>query len=156
MKKFSFNLLARPICLLLVFLCSSEPGAPLRSGVAVADDGVLVRGGTSLRHTSSTSTTSTLDFPRVLKKKNKNKNKNKVPKAAKSKKAKSAVTSQPSGDPCATISTQKDALLALKNGLIGTNTTKLADWDSNTDPCADTWTGIDCDCGNVTSIDVGK
>jgi len=90
MKKFSFNLLA-PICLLLlVSLCSSEPGAPppLRSDVALADDGVVY----SLRRRANSSTT--LDFPRVLKKKKK--------------KAKSAVrtTQEPSSQPtpsCAAI-----------------------------------------------------
>jgi len=97
-----------------------------------------------------------------------NSNKEKVPKAANSKKAKSAVTtshssSQPSSQPssqatevCATIITQKDALLALKEGLINNDASKLADWDSNTDPCNDAWTGITCDCGDVTIIEMCK
>ena len=163
------------VFLLLVSLCSSEhAGAPLRSGVAVADDGVLVKGRTSLLRRATSTTLEQLS--RVLKKKNK------VPKAAKSKKAKSAVTTpqEPSSQPassnsssqpassnsssqpteaCAAIntSTQKDALLALKEGLINNDALKLANWDINTDPCADAWTGITCgDCDEVTTINVSK
>jgi hypothetical protein len=155
--KFSFkNLLLASVFLLLGSLCSSEHGdAPLRSGVAaVADDGVLVRGGTSLRRASTI-----LDFPRVLRLKNKKK-KQKVPKAAKSpkggKKAKSSQpSSQPTIDQCTVIDTQKDALLALKEGFINGDT-ELADWVSTTDPCDDTWFGITCSGSDVMEIDVGK
>ena len=133
---FSFEIQAF-VFLLLMSLCSSEHGgaAPLRSGVAEADDGVLVRGGTSLRRASTI-----LKFPRVLKKKRK---KQKVPKAAKSKKTNA---------PCAAITNQKDALLALKEGFAND-----IGWDINTDPCTDAWTGITCDSDSkVTKIDLGK
>jgi len=154
--KFSFkNLLLASVFLLLGSLCSSEHGdAPLRSGVAaVADDGVLVRGGTSLRRAIAT-----LKVPRFLKKKQNKKQK--VPKAAKSpkggKKAKSSQpSSQPTIDQCTVIDTQKDALLALKEGFINGDT-ELADWVSTTDPCDDTWTGITCSDSDVTEIDLGK
>ena len=173
MKMFSFKILAS-VSLLLGSLCPSEHGgAPLRSGVAVADNGVLARGGTSLRRAS----TSTLKDPRVLNKKKKQK----VPKAAKppkgGKKAKSAVTPQPSSqsssqptatvspssqpssqttEACAAITTQKDALLALKEGFTNGDTA-LASWVTTTDPCTDEWTGITCDSdGKVTSIDLCK
>jgi Leucine-rich repeat (LRR) protein len=165
MKKFSFNLLVF-VFLLLVSFCSSgeSGGTPLRSGVAAVaeDDGVQkVKGGTSLRRAGTA-----LKVPRVLKKKKKR------PKAAKSKKAKSAVlttpqpsspgstnavtTPQPSsqptnGPPCAVITNQKDALLALAAGFTNGDTV-LADWDSSTDPCTDTWTGITCDGSDVTEI----
>ena len=172
---FSFKVQAS-VFLLLVSLCSSEEhgGAPLRSGVAVADDGVLVKGGTSLRPRAS----SILKVHRVLNKKKKQK----VPKAAKppkgGKKAKSAVTpqpssqsssqptatvspsSQPSSQPteaCAAITTQKDALLALKEGFTNGDTA-LASWVTTTDPCTGPWTGITCDSsdGKVTSINLCK
>jgi hypothetical protein len=163
MKMFSFKIQAS-VFLLLVSLCSSEEhgGAPLRSGVTEADDGVLVKGGTSLRLSSAI-----LKVPRVLNNNNNNNNNNKkkkkkkVPKAAKppkgGKKAKSAVTPRPSSQPsCATITSQKDALLALKEGLVGNDTTKLVNWDSNTDPCdGDAWTGITCSSSDVTEINVG-
>ena len=149
MKKFSFNLLVF-VLLLLVSLCSSEHGgAPLRSGVAVAEDnGVHVKGGSSLRRAIAT-----LKLPRALKKKQKapkaaNSNKVKVPKAAKSKRPKSVHA-------CASIITQKDALLALKAGFTNGDTA-LADWVSTTDPCDDTWTGITCSGSDVTEIEVGK
>ena len=54
---------------------------------------------------------------------------------------------------------QKDSLLALKEGIIGTDTdslARLANWDSKTDPCADGWTGITCSGSDVTEIDVCK
>ena len=58
---------------------------------------------------------------------------------------------------CAVIDTQKDALLALKAGLIGADSNGLADWYFWTDPCADGWGGIICDDScNVTKINVGK
>jgi hypothetical protein len=59
---------------------------------------------------------------------------------------------------CDVIDTHKDALLALKEGLIGNYTNnRLADWDNNTDPCADMWAGITCnDSCDVTQINVGK
>ena len=171
MKMFSFKIQAS-VFLLLGSLCSSEEygGAPLRSGVAVADNGVLVKGGTSLRPRAS----SILKVHRVLKKKNKQK----VPKAAKppkgGKKVKSAVTPQPSSqsssqptatvspssqptEACAAITTQKDALLALKEGLINNDASKLTDWVTTTDPCTNAWTGITCDSdGKVTSIYLRK
>ena len=170
---FSFKIQAS-VFLLFGSLCSSAEhgGAPLRSGVAVADDGVLVKGGTSLRPRAS----SILKVHRVLNKKKKQK----VPKAAKppkgGKKAKSAVTpqpssqsssqptatvspsSQPSSQPteaCAAITTQKDALLALKEGFAN----DILGWDINTDPCDGDapWTGITCDSdGKVTSINLCK
>jgi len=107
MKMFSFKILAF-VFLLLGSLGSSEPGAPLRSSVAVVDDGVLARGGTSLRPRAST----ILKVPRVLKKKKKQK-KQKVPKAAANslkggKKAKSAVTPQPSSQPSSWLWSAKD------------------------------------------------
>jgi len=147
MKMFSFEIQAF-VFLLLMSLCSSEHGgaAPLRSGVAEADDGVLVRGGTSLRRASTI-----LKFPRVLKKKRK---KQKVPKAAKSKKEKvpKAAKSKKTNAPCAAITNQKDALLALKEGFAND-----IGWDINTDPCTDAWTGITCDSDSkVTKIDLGK
>ena len=178
---FSFEIQAF-VFLLLMSLCSSEHGgaAPLRSGVAEADDGVLVRGGTSLRRASTI-----LKFPRVLKKKRKKQKvpkvakskKEKVPKAAKSKKEKvpkaakskktnaptpgstnAVTTPQPSSSPqpteaCAAITNQKDALLALKEGFAND-----IGWDINTDPCTGLWTGITCDSdGKVTrSINLCK
>ena len=54
---------------------------------------------------------------------------------------------------------QKDSLLALKEGIIGTDTdsfARLVNWDSKTDPCADGWTGITCSGSDVTVIDVCK
>jgi len=174
--KFSFKnlLLASNFLLLGSLCCSSEPDAPLRSGVAVADDGrVLVRGGTSsLRPPRGGDGTILKVPPRVLKKKKKQK----VPKAAKppkgGKKVKSAVTPQPSSqsssqpsssqpsssqptEVCATINNQKDALLALKEGLINNDASKLTDWVTTTDPCTGAWTGITCDGrSDVTGIDV--
>jgi hypothetical protein len=100
----------------------------------------------------------------VTKAPSKKNKKQKNSKAAKSPKGGNAVTFQPSSQPsspqpsspCTVIVTQKDALLALKEGFINGDT-ELADWDSNTDPCAPTsWTGITCSGSDVTEIDVGK
>ena len=68
------------------------------------------------------------------------------------------LASKTTDDPaCAVIDTQKDALLALKAGLIGADSNGLADWYFWTDPCADGWGGIICDDScNVTKINVGK
>jgi hypothetical protein len=68
------------------------------------------------------------------------------------------LASKTTDDPaCAVIDTQKDALLALKAGLIGADSNGLADWYFGTDPCADGWGGIICDDScNVTKINVGK
>jgi hypothetical protein len=89
----------------------------------------------------------------VTKAPSKKNKKQKNSKAAKSPKGGNAVTFQ---HPCTVIVTQKDALLALKEGFINGDT-ELADWDSNTDPCAPTsWTGITCSGSDVTEIDVGK
>jgi len=60
-------------------------------------------------------------------------------------------SSQPTNDP------QKDALLALKEGLINNDASKLADWVSTTDPCDNAWTGITCNgSSDVTIINVCK
>ena len=104
----------------------------------------------------------------VTKAPSKKNKKQKNSKAAKSPKGGNAVTFQPSSqpsspqpssqptiDPCTVIVTQKDALLALKEGFINGDT-ELADWVSTTDPCDDTWTGITCSGSDVTEIDVGK
>ena len=164
--KFSFKnlLLASNFLLLGSLCCSSEPDAPLRSGVAVADDGrVLVRGGTSSLRPPRGDGTILKVPPRVLKKKKKQK----VPKAAKPPKGGKKVTPQPSSqssshqpssqptEVCATINNQKDALLALKEGLINNDASKLTDWVTTTDPCTGAWTGITCDGrSDVTGIDV--
>ena len=58
---------------------------------------------------------------------------------------------------CTAITNQKDALLALKEGLINNDASKLTDWDTTTDPCTNAWTGIWCDSdGKVTGIDLRK
>ena len=68
-------------------------------------------------------------------------------------------SSQPSDDPCASISTEKDALLALKAGFTN-GEDQLSDWIDSTDPCTgDTsnWGDhITCSGGEVTEIDLGK
>jgi hypothetical protein len=67
-------------------------------------------------------------------------------------------TSPPTG-PCASISDQKDALLALKAGFTNGDTL-LSDWSDSTKPCSgDTsnWVGITCNSsGEVTEIKLGK
>ena len=65
-------------------------------------------------------------------------------------------TGRRTNDLCAAIITQKDALLALKTGLIDSDTTKLADWVNTTDPCADEWSGITCSGSDVTEITLCK
>jgi len=57
---------------------------------------------------------------------------------------------------CAAITNQKDALLALKEGLINNDASKLTDWVTTTDPCTGEWTKITCDGGKVTGIDLCK
>jgi hypothetical protein len=85
-------------------------------------------------------------LPRELKKEKK---RPKVPKKPKSAKGLAK-------DPCAAITTQKDALLALKEGFTNGDT-ELADWVSTTDPCDGPWEGITCDSdGKVTSINLCK
>ena len=68
-----------------------------------------------------------------------------------------SVSSQPTA-PCAAISDQKDALLALKAGFTNGGT-ELSDWDGDTEPCSgDTsnWTRITCSSGGVTGIILSK
>ena len=69
-------------------------------------------------------------------------------------------TSPPTDDPCASISDQKDALLALKDGF-GNGDTVLSDWSVSTEPCSDdtsNWGAtITCNSsGEVLEIDLGK
>ena len=75
-----------------------------------------------------------------------------------------SLSSQPSSQPslssqpteqCAPISTQKDALLALKAGFTNGGTT-LSNWSSDTEPCYGDWMGITCNSGRVTKIKLGK
>jgi len=68
-------------------------------------------------------------------------------------------TQAPTVDPACI--TQKSALLALKDGLINGDTTKLSDWDSAQDPCDSGSTSnwgdtIECTGGAVTRIDLSK
>ena len=111
----------------------------------------------------------TPDVLRVLKKKRKKKPKGGNHKDSKSAKGSSATLSpspQPSPqessqptDPCASIITQKDALLALKAGFTNGND-KLSEWSSDTEPCnGDTsnWGAtITCISGEVTIISFSK
>ena len=57
--------------------------------------------------------------------------------------------------PCAAISDQKDALLAIKAGFTNGDTV-LSNWDGETEPCTAGWTGITCSSGDVTEIDLCK
>ena len=110
-------------------------------------------------------------LPRELKKKKKRPKVPKKPKSAKglattfppSTQPTEKLTSQPSVSsqptaPCAAISDQKDALLALKAGFTNGGT-ELSDWDGDTEPCSgDTsnWTRITCSSGGVTGIILSK
>lgn len=63
-------------------------------------------------------------------------------------------TTPPTVDPCASIITQKDALLALKDGFENGDTV-LIDWGSDTDPCDENtsnWSYITCVSDKVTVI----
>jgi hypothetical protein len=107
-------------------------------------------------------------LPRELKKKKKRPKVPKKPKSAKglattfppSTQPTEKLTSQPSVSsqptaPCAAISDQKDALLALKAGFTNGGT-ELSDWVTTTDPCTGPWTGITCDGSDVTQINLCK
>jgi hypothetical protein len=108
--------------------------------------------------TSARATDTTVHgISRVLKKKAKGTAKEpkrgKVSKSAKGSASPSfQPTSPPTDDPCASISDQKDALLALKAGFTNGDD-KLTDWIDSTDPCeGDTsnWSYITCN-SSVTS-----
>ena len=62
-------------------------------------------------------------------------------------------SSQPTNDPA--CATQKDVLLAFKEGIIGNDSSKLTNWISTTDPCDDAWEAIVCVGGEVTQINLG-
>ena len=67
-----------------------------------------------------------------------------------------SLSSPPTVDPCADISSQKEALLALKAGF-NNGDAIYSDWDSTTDPCDNLWTGITCNgSGEVITIDLRK
>jgi len=135
MRKISFSSLVPFFLLVLVDLVplagGSEPARAVRSGFAAEEVAA-----------------------RELKgKKNKS---NKSPKAPKSKMPKSnqiSPSSQPTNDPA--CATQKDVLLAFKEGIIGNDSSKLTNWISTTDPCDDAWEAIVCVGGEVTQINLG-
>ena len=146
MKTFSFTVLVQSTTLVLFLIgssvASSDESTQRLHSVSMTSEDVA----------SAHDATTVPDVPRELKKA---KGTAKDPKSGK----KVSKSSKALTDQCASIITQKDALLALKAGFAN-GYVELSNWVSTTEPCTEdtsNWSKISCNSdGKVTEIDLRK